>query len=139
VREVHLLVVNDTAPSQIQLDLAVKTIQDLAGSHGRVAIHCGAGLGRAGTVAACYLVSTGVPARNAIRRVRSLRAGSINAKSQVRSVALFARRTVPDGQGSPDVNRPPSLNPYMAPLDPGGNDGLIWPHCHSHPGGRTTQ
>ena len=57
----------------------------LAGG-GRVFVHCRAGLGRAGTVAARLPVQLGVPARDAIRRVRRARPGAIETDSQHRYV-----------------------------------------------------
>lgn len=85
--EVHLPVKNWAPPTAGQVALAIASI-DEAQAHGlRVAIHCGAGLGRAGTVAACYLVHLGSTPREAIEHVRNLRPGSISALAQVRAVA----------------------------------------------------
>lgn len=48
----------------------------------KVLVHCRGGLGRAGTVAAFLLVEIGVPAREAIRRVRAARPGAIETIAQ---------------------------------------------------------
>ena len=54
-------------------------------------IHCGAGLGRTGTLLACYFVSKGMTAKNAVARVRRLRPGSIETAEQERAVEEFER------------------------------------------------
>ena len=51
-----------------------------------------AGLGRTGVIVACYFVTTGLAARDAINRVRRLRPGSIETSEQAAAVTEFARR-----------------------------------------------
>ncbi len=57
----------------------------LAGG-GRFALHCYAGLGRTGTVAARMLIEQGVPPDAAIAQVRKVRPGSIETFEQERYV-----------------------------------------------------
>ena len=64
---------------------------DLLAGH-RVLVHCRGGLGRAGTVAARLLVELGVPAAEAIRRVRAARPGSIETIQQEQYVLDLSRR-----------------------------------------------
>lgn len=52
------------------------------GDGGRVAIHCAAGLGRTGTIAAKIMVALGVPGGVAIANVRSARPGTIETAAQ---------------------------------------------------------
>ncbi len=54
-----------------------------------VAVHCYAGRGRTGTMLACYLVSAGVTAEEAIRTLRRLRPGSVETPEQERAVVNF--------------------------------------------------
>jgi protein-tyrosine phosphatase len=57
----------------------------------RVAVHCGGGLGRTGTLLACYLVDRGLNDDEAIARVRATRTGSIETRGQVAAIEAFAR------------------------------------------------
>jgi len=59
---------------------------------GRVLVHCRGGLGRAGTVAARFLVELGVPARQAVARVRAARPGAIETSEQLQYVLNLPRR-----------------------------------------------
>jgi len=54
-----------------------------------VAVHCRAGYGRTGTALACFLVSQGKSAGEAIQTVRSKRPGSIETADQERFVYDF--------------------------------------------------
>lgn len=58
---------------------------------GRVLVHCRGGLGRAGTVAARFLVELGVPARQAVARVRAARPGAIETPEQLQYVLNLPR------------------------------------------------
>ena len=49
---------------------------------GKIVLHCAAGRGRTGTVAALILVSMGVNSKEAIRQVRTVRPGAIESKEQ---------------------------------------------------------
>lgn len=88
----HLPVDDFTAPTQEQIDEAVQFIDEQL-EHGRGAlVHCRAGIGRTGTILACFLVSRGLSAPNAIRRVRRLRPGSVEVYAQEMAVHRYAQR-----------------------------------------------
>ncbi len=71
--ELRLPVADFTPPSPVQLDRGVAAIVAAIAAGERVAVHCGAGKGRTGTLLACYLVSQGLDAGAAIAHVRASR------------------------------------------------------------------
>lgn len=92
IEGLHLEVPDFSAPTPDQIDRAVDFLarHDEPGS--RVLVHCFAGYGRTGTILACYLVSQGKAAGEAIREVRRLRPGSIEDASQERAIHDYDRR-----------------------------------------------
>lgn len=101
VNEAGLMAVNVPVPdmeppTDRQLDHLLDTVRRANSSGMGVAIHCGAGLGRTGTVLAAYFVTRGMSPREAVAKVRQLRPGSVETAEQERAVEAFARRQKPD-------------------------------------------
>lgn len=72
-RYLHLLVEDDHAPTLDQLREGVDFVAAEIGQGGSVYVHCGSGIGRAATMAAAYLVSTGLTEEEAWARIRAVR------------------------------------------------------------------
>ncbi len=94
--EVHLPVPDFTPPAPDQLERGVAAIEQAVASGRKVAVHCGAGLGRTGTLLAGYLVKRGLSPRDAIGRVRAVRPGSVETPAQEAAVDAYARRLMPE-------------------------------------------
>lgn len=92
VLAVHVPVPDMEPPSDRQLDHLLDTIRRANASGMGVAVHCGAGLGRTGTVLAAYFVVRGMKAKEAVAKVRELRPGSVETADQELAVEAFARR-----------------------------------------------
>jgi atypical dual specificity phosphatase len=88
----HVPVEDMEPPTQEQLDRCVSAITRALDREMPVAVHCGAGLGRTGSVLAAYLVSRGMTAPAAIARIRKLRPHSIETDEQVEAIEHYARR-----------------------------------------------
>ena len=86
----HLPIQDMSPPSlgEIEQFLTFSKVSIKEGSP--VLVHCGAGLGRTGTMLACYLVDRGHAPAVAIDRVRAERPGSIETPEQEMAIFQYA-------------------------------------------------
>lgn len=81
-----------SAPTIEQIDRIVKFLEAQIETWERpVVVTCAAGLGRTGTVLACYFVGVGYEPQTAIDYVRQLRPGSIQTRDQEDAVHQYAK------------------------------------------------
>ena len=90
VKYLHVPTEDFSAPDMEQIDEAVEFIRNRIESNEPVMVHCAAGIGRTGTILACYLVKyEKISAKNAIQKVRKERPGSIQSESQEIAIGLY--------------------------------------------------
>lgn len=105
IRDCYEPVPDWTAPSQKQIDRIVSFIHSVVANSEAVAVSCGAGYGRTGTVLACYLVSRGMQPKAAIEKLITLRPCSreiLTVPGQKEAVFEFYQR-IKDGKKSHDA------------------------------------
>ena len=88
----HVPTPDMTAPEPEAIDGAVDFIHANAEAGKPIAVHCAAGLGRAGTILACYLIKYGgYGAQQAIDEVRQKRPGSIQSAVQETAIQMYEK------------------------------------------------
>lgn len=89
----HLPTVDDAAPSLADLEKGAAFIRDVIHQNGKVYIHCGAGVGRAPTMAAAYLIRQGHSLEQALALIRAARPFITITPPQMDQLARFAELT----------------------------------------------
>lgn len=90
VKYLHVPTEDLSAPDIDQIDEAVEFINQRIQNNEPVMVHCAAGIGRTGTILACYLIKYHKSsAKDAIEKVRKLRPGSIQSESQEIAIGLY--------------------------------------------------
>ena len=83
LRNIHFPIYDREAPSITQAYMVSKRIQRAMDQGERVAVHCKAGIGRTGTILACWMIHQGgVGAQGAIERLRSIRPSYVQSREQ---------------------------------------------------------
>lgn len=99
-RYLHLPVPDFTPPSIAQIDTFIAFLKKAEADRLAAMVHCGAGMGRTGTMLACALVARGKSSDAAIEYVRELRPHSIETMDQEECVSdyadILARRRADD-------------------------------------------
>jgi atypical dual specificity phosphatase len=84
----HVPVDDFQAPTMEQIEECMQYIA----SRSPIYVHCYAGYGRAGTIAAAWLIKNGMSAIDAIRTIRALRPGAIEVDVQFDALLEYAAR-----------------------------------------------
>lgn len=88
----HVPTPDFTAPDMERIDVATDFIHEKISQNQAVMVHCAAGMGRAGTILACYLVKyRNYSAQDAIRKVRKERPGSIQSEVQELAIGFYEK------------------------------------------------
>jgi atypical dual specificity phosphatase len=85
----HVPVADMTPPSPSDLNRCISAINRARDSKMGVVVHCGAGMGRTGVVLACWFITQGMSAEEAIKHVRELRPGSIETRKQLDAIRNY--------------------------------------------------
>jgi len=89
VRHLHLAIRDFHPPTQAQIGEACAFIDAAHEAGTMVVVHCGAGLGRTGTIIAAWLVTQGRSGDDAIDEVRRKRPGSVETAAQEHAILTF--------------------------------------------------
>ena len=94
VNYLHVPTTDLTPPDMDKIDTAVDFIHSRINNKEPVMVHCAAGMGRTGTVLACYLVKyQKYSAKDAIEKVRTERPGSIQSEVQELAIQFYEKHT----------------------------------------------
>lgn len=91
----YLPTLDDDAPSLEHLDQGVTFIREILAGGGKVYIHCGAGVGRAPTMAAAYLMAEGHSLEEALALIRRARPFITITEPQLTQLKQYEARLHP--------------------------------------------
>lgn len=96
---IHLPVADFTPPTLGQIQEFTEFMEEQRRRERAVLVHCTAGYGRSGTMAACHLVNQGMTAKQALAQVRLQRPGAVETGDQERMVGVWAEHVQAKAEG----------------------------------------
>jgi atypical dual specificity phosphatase len=87
----HYPVEDFTAPTLQQVADVCALTEEALSRGKKVLVHCNAGIGRTGTILACFLVHQGAEPDEAVKEVRHRRPMSLETREQVEMVHTYGR------------------------------------------------
>ena len=92
IKYLHVPTEDLSAPDMEKIDNTVDYIHERIKNNEPTMVHCAAGIGRTGTILACYLIKYhGLSTKDAIDKVRKERPGSIQSESQEIAIGLYRK------------------------------------------------
>ena len=90
IKYLHVPTEDLSAPDMEKINNTVDFINERIKNNEPTMVHCAAGIGRTGTILACYLIKFhNLSAKDAIDNVRKERPGSIQSESQEIAIGLY--------------------------------------------------
>ena len=90
IKYLHMPTEDFSAPDMEKIDHTIDFIHERIKSGEPTMVHCAAGVGRTGTILACYLIKYhNFSVKDAIDKVRKERPGSIQSESQEIAIGLY--------------------------------------------------
>lgn len=88
----HFPIPDFTPPSETQIEQITKLVKDRLNEGQRVAVSCGAGIGRTGTILTCILISLCNPLEEAFEIMKSAKREAFETADQREAIMKFARQ-----------------------------------------------